>query len=83
MTHPWEDFATLFEAYSMDTEALLEQANESRLLERKIKFVSRLFPDYRYKVESSGAITRSKGDERIVWPYKSRTNPMIEGKLFP
>jgi hypothetical protein len=83
MNYPWEDFATLFEAYCMDTEALLEQASESHLLKEKVEFVSRLFSDYRYKVESNGAIMRFEGDERIVWPYKSRTNPMIEEKLFP
>lgn len=78
-----EDFATLFKAYCMDTEALLEQVSESRLLGEKVEFVSRLFPDYQYKVKSNGAITRFKGDERIVWLYKSRTNPMIEKKFFP
>lgn len=77
-----EDFGTLFEAYVINTEALLKQADESPILKAKVELVSKVFSEYRYRVENNGAIMRSKGDERIVWPYKSRTNPALDKKLF-
>lgn len=82
MNNPCEDFATLFEAYFSDTEALLERASKSQLLREKLNFVSRLFPDdWRYKVERNGAITRFEGEKKMVWPYRSRTNPSIEDMI--
>lgn len=62
MNDPAEDFATVFEAYFSDTEALLQKAEKSSILQAKVEIVSHFFDGYRYKVEKDGTIKKNKSE---------------------
>jgi hypothetical protein len=63
-----EDFATMLEAYTLDTQALLERTGHSSVLREKFKFMVNLFSQwikdervtYIYKVEADGTIIRTE-----------------------
>ena len=74
--YPWEDFATVFESYCLDSSLLTKLGEGSPLLAAKVKIVRKYLGGYAREIKPWGNIRKwDEAGEETIWRYESLSNP--------